>query len=89
MTSNVLPLLNEHFECNGKFLFNGKLVFKNKNNFESIPFQDHCQLICSNGGKFGVEDNSDRCVTCSCPFNGLFEGQTCDELVENIFIKFI
>ncbi|KAL7076822.1 hypothetical protein ACQ4LE_003682 [Meloidogyne hapla] len=44
---------------------------------EHFDCNDHCQLSCSNGGKL---DNN--CVACSCPFNGLFEGQTCDELVK-------
>ncbi|KAF7635330.1 hypothetical protein Mgra_00005297 [Meloidogyne graminicola] len=47
---------------------------------EHFDCNDNCQLICSNGGKIDIEDSTDNCVSCSCPFNGLFEGQTCDEL---------
>nr|CAD2182500.1 unnamed protein product [Meloidogyne enterolobii] len=45
---------------------------------EHFECNDHCQISCLNGGKFDFG----KCDDCNCPFNGLFEGQTCDELVK-------
>ncbi|CAK5079650.1 unnamed protein product [Meloidogyne enterolobii] len=45
---------------------------------EHFECNDHCQISCLNGGKLDFG----KCDDCNCPFNGLFEGQTCDELVK-------
>jgi hypothetical protein len=80
-------VLNDHNACIhliSKYLTRNKSITTNiiSSINEHFECNEHCQLSCLNGGKLDVEDNSDRCISCSCPFNGLFEGQTCNELIK-------